>query len=234
MKYKILTKQFLIQKYLVEKQSINQIAKIVGCGHNTIWGYLKKYNITRRSLSEALKGRISPRKGKHLSEETKKKLSIAFKGKNHPFYGKHLTEKHKEKISKKLKNRKLSEEHKRKISLNHANVSGKNNPMYGKCGKENPSWKEGITKDKNNYILIYAPNHPYAINGYVREHRLVVEKYLGRYLTPTEVVHHINGIRDDNRIENLMVFCCNSAHRRYHKDPNSVKPEEIIFDREDI
>ena len=58
----------------------------------------------------------------------------------------------------------------------------------------------------------------------------MVEKYLGRYLDSKWIVHHINNIRDDNRIENLMCFISISAHRRFHGNPNNVKPEEIIFD----
>ena len=73
-------------------------------------------------------------------------------------------------------------------------------------------------KDSTGYILILQPNHPYAQKrGYVPEHRLIMEKHLGRYLKSEEVVHHINGQRDDNRIENLMLFKNKGKHSAYHR-----------------
>ena len=210
MKYKILTKAFLYQKYSVEKHAAPEIAKIVGCSKATVWRYLVKCNIRRRTYSEVFKNR-------KVTEEWRRNLSSAmkdkYKGKNHPMYGKHHTKKTKEKMSKTRK--------------------GKNNPMYGvhRFGEKNPRWRGGKVKNGQGYILIKSPNHPYANNlNYVREHRLVIEKQIGRYLKPTEKVHHINHIKDDNRPENLMVFTSNSAHRRFHKDPKLVKKNEIIFD----
>lgn len=67
-------------------------------------------------------------------------------------------------------------------------------------------WKSGKKKNIKGYICVWNPQHPKASWGYVYEHRLVMEKYLGRYLTSKEEVHHINGIKDDNGIENLKLL----------------------------
>jgi HNH endonuclease len=65
---------------------------------------------------------------------------------------------------------------------------------------------KGYTNE-NGYVYIYRPDHPNSKgNGYLLEHRLVMSLHLKRPLKGKETVHHRNGIKNDNRIENLELF----------------------------
>ena len=149
---------WLFIHYTILKKSTVKIAEENSTNHKNILYWLNKYQIERRTLMEALKGRV-------ISEEWKMKISSSLKGEN------------------------------------------------------NPNWKGGIRKDGDSYIRIHNPEHPYATkDGYVRHHRYILEQHLNRFLIPEERVHHINGIKNDNRIENLMLFPNESEHQKFHQN----------------
>lgn len=89
----------------------------------------------------------------------------------------------------------------------------------GRNGNIAANWKGGTRRGGSSgcYIMVHSPHHPFCDgDGYVMQHRLVMEQAINRHLTPEEVVHHMNGIKDDNRLENLELLPSKAAHVRRH------------------
>jgi len=108
-------------------------------------------------------------------------------------------------------------------------------------GKDSPFWKGGKWISSDGRVWIRCDNHPRTKNGYVVEHTLIIEKHLGRYLTPEERVHHKNCIKIDNRLENLFLCKNMSEHAIIHNSLIKIgynwaikmtQQGKIIFDEE--
>lgn len=84
-------------------------------------------------------------------------------------------------------------------------------------GPKNPRWNGGRSTSGDGRIAILIPDHPYANSrGYVYESRLIMEKHIGRYLLPSERIHHINNNKFDNRIENLKIVSFKEHAQVHH------------------
>lgn len=83
-------------------------------------------------------------------------------------------------------------------------ASGRLNSSQRLTGSRHPNWKGGIKHTKRGYVHIKQPDHVRAdLGGYVLEHILVWEKVHNQVLPDGWIIHHLNGIKDDNRPQNL-------------------------------
>jgi len=90
----------------------------------------------------------------------------------------------------------------------------------------------------DSHIMVKAAKHPNANQvGYVAEHRLLIEKQLGRLLDKKERVHHINCIKNDNSLDNLVVFSNHTDHFLAHGSLNKcvaklIEKKLLAFNRQ--
>ena len=196
-----LTKETLEDLYINKKKTTTEIANMYGYqSTQTISNYLHKYQIPIRHGRDAQTNNIF-----NIEEEWLINM--------YTIEHKSLTE-----ISKIL-NCCINTVRRRLIQLGipikkRYDLSSQNFPiMYG---KDNPAWKGGRFQRSDGYIYVLY-NHKYVL-----EHRLVMEKHLGRKLKEEEQIHHINKCKSDNRIENLLITDVHE-HIKIHRMLGDIK-----------
>lgn len=81
----------------------------------------------------------------------------------------------------------------------------------------------------SGYVFVKCNDHPKATKGgYVAEHVLMAEAVLGKYLPDKAVIHHVNGIRTDNRFDNFVICQDNNYHFLLHNRENQIKKENNL------
>lgn len=122
---------------------------------------------------------------------------------------------------------------KRKFSKTHLENLKKAAKKRDQTGEKNPCWRGGKRICRTHgYVFIRNTIHSRSVNGYVREHILVVEKMIGRPLkyygkhdSKNETIHHIDFDKTNNKPENLYVTIGDKGHRLIEKSLfNLVKP----------
>ena len=99
--------------------------------------------------------------------------------------------------------------------------SNEGNPMYGIRGENSKHWKGGNRNSNYGYKMIYdddIENKSRKSDRYHLEHRFIMSRHIGRPLKKEELVHHRNGIKTDNSIENLEITCIRDHSSHHYKD----------------
>ncbi len=250
---------WLRDRYIIDKKDAVEIAKECKCSSTTIYKWMDKFNIPRRNQSEINDKRRGNKlycKKEWIEEQyINQKLSIyqiAEKCECNPVTiwgwlrkynipmrdgqwkkGHMPWNKDKKGIFSEESKRKMSESKKGIIPWN----KGKDCPQLK--GNKNSHWKGGKHYSNEGYVYVLKSMISWKkSNGYIQEHRLIMEENLKRGLWDWEVVHHINGIKDDNRIENLYLCNDNRHHMRIHNQLGRIAQQllrsqklgKIVFD----
>lgn len=149
------------------------------------------------------------RRGIVMSEDQKRKIGISNSGRP-------MSKRQKDLLSK------LRKESIKNGTITHWAYTDKKEEIGKKIQQKRKgnSFTKTIVKGKfitkNGYVMIYFRNHFGKRYGYMLEHRYLLEKHHGAPLSPAVSVHHIDGDKTNNSIENLLIFPTKSAHTKFH------------------
>lgn len=164
------------------------------------------------------------RAGSHHSKETKRKMRIAHL--DRPIWNAGLNadamNEYRAKMPAKIERppgyrRKVSLEDRKKLSIAAKRRFSDPAERAKYQGSRHPAWKGGKTKTTYGYLLVRCPEHPKAINGYIQESHFVWEQHNHRRVPDDHIIHHKDGDRTNNKIENLELTTQHDHALLHHK-----------------
>ncbi len=199
-------KETLDHLYWDERLSIKAIAHKLGLSITPVYRSMERHNVRRRTdaeISQIERGNLNISKEQLVDLYINQKLPIIFIAAQFNINEKTI--------------RKLLDDYDIPVrSRSEIQRISAPKRIWGKDG-HGRNWRGGTIKNIQGYILESTPNHPRTnCNGYVYQHILVWERTYNKSLPEGWVVHHINGIRDDNRPQNLTAMA-NRTHRNLEK-----------------
>jgi len=199
-------KDWLYQKYIIEKMCARQIAKLCNCSRTTIAVWLTKYNIPRRSAKDY-----------SYSEERKIRMS----GKNHPMFGKHHTKETREKISKSNTGKIISEETREKISKSN---KGENCYWFGKHHTEETNMK--ISKSRKELGLKGEKSSFYGKHHTEKNKRIFRERQIKYFQNPENRKIYKERTKENWQNPDYVEKVMSGLEKTYNRRPTN--PEKVF------
>ena len=218
MNKKQLDKDKLYQLFVVERKNKTEIGRILGVSKSTVRRYIDLYEIERPPVITKDELKALYLTNKMSSVEIGKLYGLSDKTIRN-YLDKYRIPKRKGGFPKGYQ---LPPEVRAKIAKKIAKKNRGRKHTPEAIEKMKRAHDKHRTKGKGHkikvsgYTYIYYPTHKNCNgSGFIAEHRLIMERHLGRYIKNDEVVHHINGNKSDNRIENLQLMT-NAEHTKFH------------------
>jgi transcriptional regulator with XRE-family HTH domain/uncharacterized protein (DUF1330 family) len=199
---KFISYETLFELYIKQRKTQKQIAETLGVTIKTVQNYMALHNIKGRDVNKenSLLAKLNV-----TDEQFKNTLKFKYE-----FQKTSIIKLAREfDVSARIISKYLE---RYQIPLRNHKESNR----VSNSGSDNPKWNGGKRYHSDGYIQVLVPNHPHSVGcGYVYEHRVIMEQHVGRFLERDEHVHHLNGNKTDNRIENLQLLSA-SEHAKLH------------------
>jgi len=199
-------KEKLVDLYINKGLKLKEVGAIIGCSDTTVLYYMRKYGVPTRPKNTQKYKQLNP---EQLRQWYKEYGWSAIKIAEVVGCSDAAVLKALKKFGIYVRNHKEAAENKEPMTEEHRAKVIENVRKLHKIqvGEGHPQWKNARWHDKDGYAIIRRDKKT------VKEHRWIMGQHIGRPLEYWEEVNHINGIRDDNRLENLEVIYSEHKHK---------------------